>query len=241
MNTAVKYLRCTIIEDNDIDRMLLEDYLSKYRFISIAGSFANPVESLEHLKRGNTDLLFCDVDMPGMTGIELLRSFPNAPPCIFTTVHSEYAVDAFDTQAIDYILKPIAASRLDTAIQRAVELLEIRARALQFSMQIETDSLMIKEGTTVNRVNVNDIIYLEALANYTKVVTEKKRYITLKNLKTFLDDLPVDRFLRIHRSYAVAIDKILSLDKNDLLLNQARLPIGKIYRREIKNAIKQRS
>ena len=237
----MKHLRCTIIEDNVIERMLLEDYLSKYHFITISGSFANPVESLEHLKRGNTDLLFCDVDMPGMTGIELLRSFPNVPPCVFTTVHPEYAVDAFDTQAIDYILKPITADRLDTAIQRAVELLEIKSRALQFSMQIENNSLMIKEGTTVTRVNVNDIIYLEALTNYTKVVTEKKKYITLKNLKTFLDDLPGDRFLRIHRSYAVAIDKIQCLDKNDLLLNQAKLPIGKKYRREIKNAIKQRS
>src|SRR5688500_15591214 len=207
----MQQLRCVIIEDNHVDRMLLEEYLSKYSFITIQGSFSNAIPSLELLKKGNTDLMFCDIDMPVINGIDFLKSFRDSPPFIFTTAHPEYASDAFDIQAIDYILKPVDPARLKVAIQRALELFEIKEKALQYSMQIENDSLMLKEGTTVSKVNVNDIIYLEARTNYTKVITGKKKYITLKNLKNFMDDLPGNRFVRIHRSYAVALNKIEGL------------------------------
>lgn len=235
----MKLLNCVIIEDNEVDRTLMEEYLSQYSFLKRTGSFSNPVESLEHLQRGDTDLLFIDIDMPVINGIDFLRSMQNPPNCIFVTGHPEFAVDAFDIHAIDYILKPIKPDRLDKAIQRTLELLEIKAKALQYSLYVENDYLMIKEGTTLNKVNIGDIVYLEALTNYTKVITDKKRFVTLTNLKNFLDYLPSARFLRIHRSYAVAIDKVARMDKNELLVGEQRLPLGKTYRHEVKKRIRE--
>lgn len=233
----MKTLNCVIIEDNEVDRILLAEYVTQYTFLKITASFSNPIESMEHLKRGDTDLLFIDIDMPVINGVEFLRTMQNAPDCIFVTVHPEFAVDAFDIKAIDYVLKPIKPERLDKAIQRTSELLEIRSKALQYSLFFENDYLMIKEGTTVNKVNISDIVYLEALTNYTKVITKQKKFITLNNLKNFLDCLPPDRFLRIHRSYAVAIDEVVAMDKNELLIGGQRLPLGKTYRQEVKKRV----
>jgi len=233
----MKHLNCVIIEDTLVDRLLLEEYLSRYSFITVAGSFANPLESVEHLKTHVTNLLFIDVDMPVLSGIDFLKSMTNPPPSILVTVHPEFAIDAFDIQAIDYLLKPVKPDRLDKAIQRAIELQEIKSKALQYNLHFENDYLMIKEGTAVNKVHVADIVYLEALTNYTKVITEQKKYITLNNLKSFMDHLPENKFLRIHRSYAVAVNKIRGLYKNELLVGEQRLPLGKTYRQQVKKLI----
>lgn len=230
----MKPLSCVIIEDNPVDRLLLEEYLANYPFIRVTGAFVNPVESLEHFKTHIINLLFLDVDMPVINGIDFLKTLSDPPPCIMVTAHPEYAIDAFDVQAIDYLLKPVKPDRLDKAIQRVLELQEIKSKAVQYSMHFENDFLMIKEGTVLNKVNIADILYLEALTNYTKVVTVQKKYITLNNLKSFLDNLPQKRFLRIHRSYAVAVDKIQGVYKNELLIGEQRLPLGKTYRQEVK-------
>jgi DNA-binding LytR/AlgR family response regulator len=237
----MKPLNCVIIEDNQVDRLLLEEYLSTYPFLTITASFTNPIESLEYLKRGVTDLLFIDFDMPFINGIDFVKSFPDAPPCIFITVHPEFAIDAFDIQAIDYVLKPVKPERLEKAIQRTMELLDIKSKALQYNLQFENDFLMIKEGTSISKVNIADIFYLEALTNYTKVVTAQKKYITLNNLKSFLDYLPQNRFMRIHRSYAVAVDKIQGLYKNEIQVGEQRLPLGKTYRQDVKKLMNEAS
>lgn len=238
----MKVLNCVVIDDNEVDRSLLEAYLSKYPFLRITGTFANPVESLDHLQQTETELLFVDIDMPIINGIDFMKSVQQpALNCIFVTAHPEYAADAFDVQAVDYILKPIKEDRLDRAVQRVQELLEIRSKAIQYSLFIENDYLMIKEGTSISKVNINDIEYLEALTNYTKVITAKRKYITLNNLKNFLDFLPTTRFIRIHRSYAVALDKIEGMDKNDLLIAGQRLPLGKTFRQEVKKRLQENS
>jgi two-component system LytT family response regulator len=233
----MKILNCVVIDDHRLERMLLEEYISKYSYLKIAASFQNPVESLDFIRQGNTDLLFIDVDMPLMSGIELLKSLSCPPPCIFVTVHPEYAIDAFDIQAIDYLLKPVNPDRLDKAIHRTLELFEIKDKATQYSLRLEKDFLMIKEGTTVSKVYMHEIIYLEALTNYTKIVTGTRNYITLNNLKNFLDELPKEKFLRIHRSYAVAIDKIKKFSGSDLQIEKHSLPLGKTYRHDVKKIL----
>lgn len=234
MNTP-QTLASIIIEDNEIDREMLSHSLQQYSFIKILGVFTNPIEALEMLKSVNIDLIFSDIDMPGMNGIDFFKAQKNPPLCIFTTVHPEYAIEAFDVQAVDYIMKPIKSERLDKAIQRTQELLEIKSKALQYTLQFQQDSMMIKEGNETSKVFTGEILFLEALTNYTKVVTEKKNYITLQNLKGFLDHLPKDKFIRIHRSYAVSLDKIDSITTSEIIIKNHHLPIGKTYRQVVRN------
>lgn len=231
-------LQCIIIEDNDVDREALIHYLRDYSFLHINASFSNPVEALEILNNSKIDLLFSDIDMPGISGIDFFKTLKNPPLCIFVTVHPEYAIEAFDVQAVDYIMKPIRIERLDKAIHRTLELMEIKSKALQYTINFEKDSLMIKEGTTSSKVFIGDILYLEALTNYTKVITEKKKYITLQNLKGFLEFLPKEKFVRIHRSYAVAIDKVEEVTASEIKIGGQALPLGKTYRQSVKNLVR---
>jgi len=234
----MEFFNCLIIEDNYVDRRLLEGYVRSYPFFHLSGSFSHPLESMELLRNGSIVLLFSDIDMPGISGIEFFKTLPNPPLCIFVTVHPEFALDAFDVHAVDYVLKPIDPDRLDRAILRALDLLEIRAKALRYEHQVEKDSIMIKEGTSANRVNIADIIYLEALTNYTRVVTNVRKYITLQNLKKFLELLPAADFIRIHRSFAVSTHRIQSIDKNEIQVEEIRLPLGKTYRQQAKKILK---
>ncbi|WP_143306072.1 LytR/AlgR family response regulator transcription factor [Chitinophaga vietnamensis] len=235
----MKSLNCVVIEDSRIDRALLEEYLGNYDFIRIAGSFTNPLESLPLLKNTQVDLIITDVGMPLINGVDFIRSLQKAPDFIFVTIHPEYAIDAFELQAVDYLLKPVRPERLDRALKRLLELREIREKALQYDVQFEKDYMMIKEGNSINRVNLQDIVYLEALTNYTRIISTQKKYITLTNLKNFMDYLPGNKFLRIHRSYAVSLDKVKGLDGNEVLISEERLPLGKTYRQEVKKRIRE--
>lgn len=230
----MKTLDCVIIEDNPIDRALLESYVSTYGFLRLVGSFSNPIECLGILKTARIDMLLSDIDMPGMNGIEFFKSLENPPLCIFITVHPEFALDAFDVQAIDYLLKPLKPERFRKALERAMELIDIKGKAVEYSLRFENNYLMVKEGTVSNRVQIADILYLEALTNYTKIITFQKKYITLNNLKNFLECLPEEDFVRIHRSYAVAVDKIRGIEANEILIGDQRLPLGKTYKPAVK-------
>lgn len=224
---------CVIIEDNFIDRLIVEEYAKQHPSLRLIASLSNPVESFEILRAGKVDILFMDIDMPGMNGMEFFRKLSNQPLCCFITSHPEYAIEAFDVHALDYVLKPLRKHRFDQTVRRLEELTAIRAKAEQYDLQFEQDVLMIKEGTSVNRVLIHDVIYLEALGNFTSVVTAEKKYTTLMNLGNFMEKLPREKFLRIHRSYAVAVNKIKRMEDGELRLGQTRLPIGKTYKHDV--------
>jgi DNA-binding LytR/AlgR family response regulator len=153
--------------------------------------------------------------------------------CIFITAHPEYALEGFEAHALDYIVKPLKFERFEKAILRAKEYLEIKKKAILYDLEFGNNLLTIKEGTTIIQIKINDIIYLEALGDYTKIITPDKKYLTLHNLKNFIEKLPEKKFVRIHRSFAVAKDKITRLDQNELILEKVKLPIGKTFRREM--------
>jgi DNA-binding LytR/AlgR family response regulator len=235
----MKPINCIIIDDEEIDRLLIKDYVETSRNLKLFGTYSNAVESLNAMRTENIDLLFLDIDMPIINGIDFLKKFERHPLCIFITSHPEFALDAFELHAVDYLLKPVKKGRFDVAVERADELISIRKKALDYDLNFEKETLTIKEGTSINKVKVNDIIYLEALTNYTKVVTVARKFITLKNLKSFLEELPPDKFLRIHRSYAVAKNKISSLQYDEVVIEGHELPLGKTYRKQIKRFLSE--
>jgi DNA-binding LytR/AlgR family response regulator len=232
-------LSCIIIDDDELDLYFIRDLVLRYSDLRLAGCYSNALESMETLRTTAIDLLFVDIDMPIINGINFLKTLENPPLCIFVTSHVEYALEAFDVHAIDYLLKPVRKERFDIAVRRASEFFSVREKALHYELRFEKETIIIKEGNTVNNVSVDELIYLEALANYTKVVTRTRKYITLKNLKNFLEELPGEEFVRIHRSYAAAKSKIESLHSDEITVDGFVLPIGKTYRKNISNALRK--
>ncbi|WP_153796948.1 LytR/AlgR family response regulator transcription factor [Foetidibacter luteolus] len=226
-------INCIIVDDNEIDRLIVEEYLQDYPEFKLTGSFCNPLESVAAMQQQNIAVVFMDIDMPVMNGIDFFKTVNNPPLCIFITSHPDYATDAFEVHALDYLVKPLDKQRFDRSVNRLKELLQIKAKALHYDLQFERDTLTIKEGTAITRINMQDIIYLEAITNYTRIVTPSKKHITLSNLKNLMDQLPDKKFIRIHRSYAVAVDKIERIENKELFAGLVALPIGKTYRSSI--------
>ncbi len=235
----MKPINCIIIDDEELDLFVIEEYVSDYNYLNLLGSYRNVLESIELLKTKDIDLLFMDIDMPVINGVDFLKKIENPPYCIFITSHVEYALEAFDLHAIDYLLKPIKKVRFDIAVKRAYELFSIQEKALSYELIFEKETIIIKEGNSINKVLINDIVYLEALTNYTKVVTNTRRYITLQNLKNFLNELPQEKFVRIHRSYAVAKNKIKKLQQGEIFLEDFKLPLGKTYRKDVSRILSE--
>jgi len=229
----MKPVNCVIVDDQEIDRLVIEDHLQNYSWLKLAGSFSNPLECISLLQRNDIDLVFMDIHMPLVNGIDFFKTIANPPLCIFITDHPAHAPEAFDVNAIDYLLKPVSKERFDKAVNRVYAFLQIKTKALNYDMQIEKDTITIKEGSSINKLYIHDIIYLEAISNYTRIVTAFKKYITLSNLKQLMDQLPENKFVRIHRSYAVAIDKIQRIENREVYAEDAVLPVGKTYRHEV--------
>jgi two-component system, LytTR family, response regulator len=235
--TTARPFQCLIVDDNELDGALVMQYLQPQAWLKPVGTFANPLECMSVFATTEVDVLFLDIDMPVVNGINFIRSLKNPPLCVFITNHPDYATDAFDVQAFDYLLKPVTRERFERTLQRIREYFEIQTKVLHYDTLLEQDTITFKEGTAIAKVATGDIIYLEALANYTKVVTADRQYITLNNLKNFLDALPSDAFMRIHRSYAVAKKWITGLERGEVLMGRHKLPFGKTYRKEIQSGL----
>jgi DNA-binding LytR/AlgR family response regulator len=226
-------LHCIIIEDDELDREIAKSFLERIPFIKLIGSFSNALEAIGLIRSSSIQVLLMDIDLPAINGIEFIRLLPSPPLFIFITAHPEYALEGYDIHALDFIVKPLKFERLEQAIIRAKDYIEIKEKAILYDIGFENNQLLIKEGTSIIQLKINEILYLEALGDYTKIITYEKMYVTLHSLKNFIEKLPENRFLRIHRSFAVAIDKISKLKDNELILNDRKLPVGKTFRREV--------
>lgn len=232
-------MRYIIVDDSDTDRMLLEAYASSDKSLQLQGSFEHPLEAAALINEYPPDLLFLDVEMPLVNGIEFLRSLKSPPLCIFITSHPDFAIEAFELYALDYILKPITELRLQHAITRAKTFLDIKQKALKYEHSIEQDTVIIHEGFETHRVLLSDILYLEALKDYTRIFTKKRTYITLGNLSRTLESFNIPLFARVHRSYAVNSRRIESFIENNIFIENTQIPIGKTYRSVVSELRKQ--
>jgi DNA-binding LytR/AlgR family response regulator len=227
-------IKCVIVEDNLADMELLTHYVKAESSLDLRYTFNNAIEALATIKELQPPLLFMDIDMPIMNGIDLFKNLGYHPICIFVTAHSEYALESYEAQAFDFILKPVSDKRFAQAMRRLTEFIQLKERADLYDTAFDAESILIKEGNTNYKVLLSDILYIEALKDYSKVVTTGKKYITLSKLKHFIDKLPVQDFVRVHRSYAVAKNKISVFGKEEMRVNNEAIPIGVTYRQELK-------
>lgn len=228
---------CVIMDDSDIDRLTLQAHVKHHPSLNLVASFANPVDALEFIRKQPVDVIFLDVDTPIMKGTELRRQLMNVPACIFVTSYPDYAIDAFHLDALDFILKPVQGERFAQMISRLEAFMDVRQKAALFEHALGADEIFIKEGRDRIKIRLRDILYLEALKDYTRVVTANRKYCVLGSIVQVLRDPAFGSFVRIHRSYAVQRNYISRYDLQNVYLEGTAerhvLPLGRTYRAEV--------
>ncbi|MFC2169477.1 LytR/AlgR family response regulator transcription factor [Acidobacteriota bacterium] len=233
-----KRMKCIIIDDEPIAIGILEDYVKKVPFLELTCSFRSALKALNFLQHNPVDLLFLDIKMPDLSGIQFLKSLKQEPQVIFTTAYSEFAVESYDYQVVDYLLKPIEFDRFLKATNKALkqhQLLESQsassARIINHIKENGTDVIILKSGTKYFPIKIDDILYVEGAGNYVLFVTKAKTIMTLMNLKSALQKLPSDQFLRIHKSYIVNFRRIDMIETDQVRIDKMKIPIGETYRK----------
>jgi DNA-binding LytR/AlgR family response regulator len=221
-------MNCLIVDDNKIARATLKQLASQVKDLVITGECADAMEAYNRLQEQPVDLLFLDIEMPGMTGLELTRNLGNQRPVIiFTTSKKEYAVEAFELNVADYIVKPITPSRFIQAIDRAREILESNKDEVKVD---EDEFIFIRDSNVIRRLKIDEILFAEAMGDYVKLYTPQKFYAIHTTLKAVEERLPAAKFLRVHRSYIVAITKIDTIQDGALVINGKTVPVADAYR-----------
>lgn len=221
-------MNALIIDDNKIARTTIKKLANRVDDITIVAECSNAMDAYNLLQTQLIDLLLLDIEMPGMTGLELIKNLINKRPVIvFITSKREYAADAFDLNVVDYIVKPLTSSRFIQAIDKAREVLESNNEEVKLK---EDEFIFIRDSYIVRRLKLDKILYAEAMGDYVKLYTPEKFYAIRATLKTVEERLPASTFLRVHRSYLVAIDKIDTMEGGVLIVNGKPLPVADSYR-----------
>lgn len=224
-------LKTIAIDDEPLALRLVGDYIEKTPFLELAGSFDNPLDAIDFLSNNSVDLIFVDIQMPDLTGIEFARSLENAPKIIFTTAYEKYALEGFKLNAIDYLLKPFSYEEFLKAAQKARKQAELEAGMPQ-SIEANNQFLFLKSEYKIRRINFNDILYIEGLKDYIKVYTEgeDKPILSLNSIKSLEQKLPEDRFMRVHRSFIVNLDRIETIERSRIIFGKTYIPVSDQYK-----------
>ena len=234
-------IRCAIIDDEFLARQYLKDYVSKIPFLELKGDFNSPLKMFDLLKKGEIDLLFLDIHMPEISGIDFLKSLEKQPYVILTTAYKEYALEGYELNVTDYLLKPFPFERFLKAVNKVADLIEQnntagedKSSADQMSSpHIDEDYLVIRADRKYYKINYDDLIYIEGQKAYVTFNTKQGQITALASLKELEAKLPSKRFVRIHKSYIVSVNKIQALEGNSIEIGRKYLPIGKNYRKVI--------
>lgn len=228
-----KDLKCIIVDDEPIAREGMENLISKTPRLKLDGMFESAEAASEYLNDNSVDLIFLDIEMPEINGIEFARTIPDKTLVIFTTAYSEYAMDSYEVDAVDYLVKPIEPERFKKAVNKAIQYLALLENAESEDIESEDDFIFVKSDRRYFKVYYNDILYIEGLKNYVVIHTEKKRIMTKIGLSTISALLPAKFFYRINKSYIVNLSKIDSFDNNDVFIDDYEIAIGAAYRDEL--------
>jgi two-component system, LytTR family, response regulator len=230
MNIEKKIFPCIIADDDEIDRLTTLSFCRRYPFLKITGSFPSAEEALVFAKQNPPEVMLLDIDMPGMSGIALKKQLEHVPVCIFITSHPEFAVESFELSVLDFLVKPLKAERFDAAMVRLKNYFDIKHKAALLDHTLGGDTLFIKDGHEHFKIQLHDIIYLEALKDYTGVITADRKYCVLSPLGNLLKEHTFKNFIRIHRSYAVQKHFIDKVSTKEILINNINLPVGRSYK-----------
>lgn len=228
-------IRCLVVDDEPLALHILEDYISKIPFLTLVKSTTNPIEALSFVQNGDVDLVFLDVQMPELTGIQFLKIANGKAKVILTTAYSQYALEGYELDVVDYLLKPIAFDRFYKSVQKVQSILNPSSApavvAPEPSQQdILSDFIFVKTEHKIQKVYLHDILFIEGLKDYISIFTSTERIITLQIMKKMEDALPEKHFVRVHKSYIVALNKIDSIERSRIWIKDKIIPVGDTYR-----------
>ena len=230
-------LNCIIIDDEPLARKGIREYLGDIDFLALAGEFDSPLKAIEFLNTGEIHLVFLDIQMPKITGLEFFKSLHHPPPVIFTTAYPQYALEGFELNALDYLLKPISFERFLKAALKAKEYYELRTQNQPSQHTVAPDYLFIKVDGKLVKVSYDDILFVEAVQNYVTVHTKEKKLMTYLTFHSIEEFLPSNVFIKTHKSYLVAIAKIETIDGNCIQIGNHTIPISRNLKEEVMEKI----
>lgn len=227
----MKKIRCIIVEDQEIDRLMLQHLVKQQDILELVAA-VDSAENAKALINDTVDLLFLDIDLPDCSGIEMRKMYQHVPACIFISSHPEYAVETFELDTLDFISKPLKKERFDYSVNKLADFFSMKEKSEYFDILTGSQFLNIKEGHETVQIKISDIIYLEALKDYTRLITAQKKHCVLSSIGQILKDRHFSTFVRIHKSYAVPKHLITRKNSYEVMIshNNISLPIGRAFK-----------
>ncbi len=236
-------LKCIAVDDEPLALDIIEDYVSKVPFLELVKRTENAIEALQLVQAGGIDLVFLDIQMPELTGIQFLKIAGGKANFILTTAYSQYALESYDLNVSDYLLKPIAFDRFYKAVEKVHNLVKVKDYAAPVQpvvkeapkpkvVQPVQDFIFVKTEHKIQKIELDDVLYIEGLKDYISIYTKTERVITLQNMKKMEETLPSSQFIRVHKSYIISLDKIESIERSRITICGKMIPVGDTYRDE---------
>ncbi len=228
-------IRCVIIDDEPLARKGLSEYISDTNFLKLEGEFDSPLKAVDLISNGTAQLLFLDIEIPRISGLDFFKTLVHPPPVIFTTAYPQYALEGFEVNALDYLVKPFSFERFFKAAMKAKDYYDFRDTNQNDGA--DSDFFFIKADNKLVKIMFDEILFVEALQNYVTIHTTGKKYVTYLTFKSVEEYLPEDKFLKVHKSFIVATSKIDSIEASDIRIGQAYIPVSRNLKEEVMNKL----
>jgi len=231
-------MKCIAVDDEPLALKIIEDFVQKIPYLELVATSSSAIEAGELLKKEPVDLMFLDINMPHLTGVDFVRMTDNLPLVIFTTAYPDYALTGYELNVVDYLLKPFSFDRFYKAVSKAHDLWQLKQLPSAVSpvsaetAQAQPEYLMVRVEYSTVRIDIDEILFIEGLKDYVKIVTPHKNYVTKSSMKNVDDKLPADRFIRVHKSFIANLDKVQAFENNHLIIGDHKIPLGSNNREE---------
>ncbi len=223
--------KCYIIDDEPLAIEVIRKFIRELNDFEVVGFTTNPIKGFTELQKQEVDLLFLDIRMPELSGLELIEALSSKPKIVITTAYREFALEGFELNVLDYLVKPISLPRFLKAIEKYLEIMEPKLRKQPTFIYVQSDRKKVK-------VNLDEILFLEGVKDYVRIVTSTQKLLTKSSVGTFLKSLPEDQFVRVHKSYAVNLKHITAYTNHDVEIGRIEIPIGRTYKEGFQNKIR---
>jgi DNA-binding LytR/AlgR family response regulator len=233
----MKKMRCIIVDDEPVARKILQEFVEQVPFLELVAKFENAAKTEAFLQNNQADLMFLDIEMPKVSGLELLKKADIKPLVVLTTAFPQYALEGYELDIIDYLLKPFAFSRFLKAVQKAKEFADMKNNT---AASIPSSYLFVRSEKRIEKIELKDILYAESLGNYVSICTENKKIIAYLTLKSIESQLPASEFIKIHQSFLVACSRIDAIEGNEIKILDKALPISRNYRESVMQMVQER-